>query len=209
VLLFAIGYAAYDLTAQRREVEDLKGQLAELQPRLKTGEATIARVTFAQRWQDQDPKFLACLRNLTNVFPDEGQVWANRLTLQDDGRGTMEVQATDYDLAEASLQRLQRDGHFKEVKVVTIGAAGRNSRDVSFSVTFRFTNPPPPAPGQAVAVANAGAVNTGAAPALDNPGGRAGAGTTTAPSTAPSTAPAAGEGNGASSGGRRNRRRGN
>jgi hypothetical protein len=206
VALFAVAYAAYDLTAQRREVESLKGQLVELQPRLKTGEATIARVTFAQRWQEQDPKFLACLRNLTNVFPDEGQVWANRLTLGDDGRGTMEVQATDYDLADASLQRLQKDGHFKEVKVVTIGATGRNSRDVSFSVAFRFTNPPPPAPP-----ANGGVVNTAATPALDNPGGRAGAATApaTGPSTSPSTAPPRGDAAGESRGGRRNRRRGN
>jgi hypothetical protein len=221
VVLFAIAYAAYDLTAQRREVAYLKGELANLQPQLKTGEATIARMTFARRWQDQDPRFLSCLLNLTNVFPDEGQVWVNRLTLQDDGRGTIEVQATDYVLADASLQRLQRDGHFQEVKVVTIGATGRNSGDQGFSVTFRFTNPPvagagsgagPGAGARTSPGAGAAGVNTATPSALDNGGARPTTQSATqsaGPSTSPSTPPAGGEGNDIRPGGRRNRRRGN
>jgi hypothetical protein len=208
VLLLSIGFAVYDLASQRREVEQLKTQLAELQPQLKVADATIARVSFAQRWQGQDPKFLACLKHLTEAFPEDGQIWATRLTLQDDGRGTLEGQSASGDPSKA-LRRLEDSGHFKEVKVVTIGEAGKNSRDISFSATFRFTGATEPAPA---APPSRGAVNTGGRAALDkaDPGKATPQGATTTPATGPATGPAtlpAGDRDDDSNG--RRRRRGN
>jgi hypothetical protein len=189
-------------------------QLSELQPRLKDADAVIARVSFAQRWQDQDPKFLACLRHLTDVFPDDAQVWATRVNLKDDGTGSMEFQATSEPVATAALRRIQQSPYFKDVKVVTTGAAGRNSRDQSSTVTFRFTPaaPPPPAPGGTGGAAGA-SVNTGSGSALDKagtPSSPAAGAATTNPTTGPAaatTAPRASETNGDSNG--RRRRRGN
>jgi len=209
VALFAVAFAAYDLASQRREVEALKVQLSELQPRLKDADAIIARVSFAQRWQDQDPRFLACLRHLTDVFPDNAPVWAIRVNLKDDGTGSMEFQGANDDAVTAALRRLQQSPHFKEVKVVTTGAAGRNSRDQSSTVTFRFTPAAPPAP--AAGGAGGAAVNTDGGPALDKAGTPAApTGATTNPTTGPSaaaTAPRSYDTNGDSNG--RRRRRGN
>jgi hypothetical protein len=215
VLLFAIAFAAYDLTSQRREVESLKGQLVELQPSLKTADATIARVSFAQRWQDQDPKFLACLRHLTDVFPDDAQLWATRVNLKDDGTGSMEFQAANDQVATAAIRRIQQSPYFKDVKVITTGQAGRNSRgEQSSTVTFRFTGAPPPAPPSSGGGAGGG-MNTGGRAALDKAGTPApsAAFATTTPTTGPAvgaaatTAPNADDTNRDTNG--RRRRRGN
>ena len=179
-VILGIVSAVVDLSRQRREVENIKAQLSQMQPDLKTADATITRVSFAQRWQQQDPKFLSVLRDLTAVFPDDTKIWATRLTLQDDGRGTLEGQASGDDVATASqvadaaLRRLQEAGHFKEVKVLTVGEAGKNSREVSFGVTFRFTGALPPVPGGAATTSpstrNAATTNPSTTnPAATNP----------------------------------------
>src|SRR5206468_4327319 len=93
VLLFAIGFAVYDLSRDQRKLESNKQSLGKLQP------------------------------------------------------------------------GLQGDSRFKEVKVLNIGEAGKNSRDVSFSVTFRFTAPPPP--GLAGVVAPATSLTTAPTPATN------------------------------------------
>ena len=119
------------------------------------------------------------------------------MTLQDDGRGTLDGQATSGDVFESFVGRLQGDSRFKEVKVLNIGEAGKNSRDVSFSVTFRFTAPPPPGLAGVVAPATSlttaptpatNAVNTSRPAALDK------AGPATQPGTQPSPTQPAGDG---------------
>ena len=55
-----IGFAWYDLASQRRQVADLRANLAGRQSELKEAQATVTRVSFEEQWSTQDPRILAC-----------------------------------------------------------------------------------------------------------------------------------------------------
>ena len=154
--------AVLDLSNQRRDVADMKARLAKLQPELKTAEASIARTTFAQRWSDQDPRFLGVLRDLTALSPGDGQVWASTLNVQDDGRVTLTGRGTSYGAVQNVLDRLHASRAFTDLKTGDIRPAGRNTNDMTFSVSFRFGAP---------AAATQPAITRGG-PATQNVGGR-------------------------------------
>jgi hypothetical protein len=142
-VVLAIAAAWFDLASQRREVKDMQARLKEAQPEIKAAEAAIARISFAQRWNDQDPRVLAVLRDLTAVFPGDGRVWANTVNVQDDGRVTLTGRGTSEPAAQAALDRLRASGRFTELKVLDMRPAGRNSGDVSFSASFRIVGATP------------------------------------------------------------------
>ena len=186
VVALGIAFAWYDLSSQRNQIAVLKTKLAEIQPELKRDEATIARVSYAQQWKDQEPRFLACLRDLTAMFPDDGQIWATSLSLNDDGRGRLEAQSTSSDAPKLALRKLEDHPHFAEVNVRSIQNVGRNTTDQGFAITFRYTGAPPlpgAAPATAPAAAGSRPMNTGRPGALDRTGPASG------PASAPASSP--------------------
>ena len=152
----AIVAAALDLSGQRREVAEMKAQLAKMQPDVKTAEASIARTTFAQRWNDQDPRCLRVLSDLAALSPGDGQVWASSLNVQDDGRVTLTGRGTTSAAVQNVLDRLRAASAFSDLKVLDMRPAGRNSGDVTFSVNFRIASPDAAAATQPAAASRAG-----------------------------------------------------
>jgi Tfp pilus assembly protein PilN len=134
----AIVFAVFDLSSQRREVEETKARLKSLQPQLQEAKAAIDRTTFAQRWTNKDPKALSLLRDVTVAFPEGGRVWATSLILQADGRVTLGCRATSDDAPGALLKRLRDGKKFTEVQLGNTQPGGKGSGEVSFTITFRY-----------------------------------------------------------------------
>jgi hypothetical protein len=139
--VIAVVAAVMELSGQRREVAVMKAKLAEMQPNVKTAEASIARTTFAQRWNDQDPRFLRVLSDLAALSPGDGQVWASSLNVQDDGRVTLTGRGTRGEAVQAVLDRLRASRAFADMKVLDMRPAGRNSGEITFSVSVRVVPP--------------------------------------------------------------------
>jgi hypothetical protein len=50
---------------------------------VKTATANVSRVTFAERWEAGDPRYLACLADLTALIPEDGQTYITSLSIKE------------------------------------------------------------------------------------------------------------------------------
>jgi hypothetical protein len=118
-------------------------------PEITTAKAFVAKVSVAQAWHGGEPQYLACLRDLTEAIPEDGQTYATTLTLselahQSSGEarkflGHMDGKTSDEQRAQwlSILDRLKRNAAFTDV---TLGSTNNltREREVSFSITFTY-----------------------------------------------------------------------
>jgi hypothetical protein len=134
----AIAFAVFDLSAQRREVAEIKTSLKERKPDLDNAKASIDRITFAQQWTATEPRALALMRDVTMSFPEGGRVWATGLMLQGDGRVTLTCRAVNDEVPLTLLKRLRESGKFTDVQYGGTSPAGRGTGEVAFTISFRY-----------------------------------------------------------------------
>jgi hypothetical protein len=83
VILIAICIAAYtDLDHKQKYVDDLQRQIDQQQNQVNSATDFVSKVTLAQYWHSGDPRYLACLRDLDHVIPDDGQTYATSLEIK-------------------------------------------------------------------------------------------------------------------------------
>jgi hypothetical protein len=70
------------LQRQQMELDRLTSQYKGQETRIKVTNEFVSRVAFAQLWHSGDPRYLACLSDLTKLFPDTGDVYATQVTLR-------------------------------------------------------------------------------------------------------------------------------
>ena len=133
----AIAFAAFDLSSQRRDLNDMKARLKTMKPQIDEARKSIERTTFAQRWTSTDPKVLALMRDVTTAFPEGGRVWAVSLQLLPDGRVNLNGRATSDTEPLALSTRLRDSRKFSDVEFGGTQPAGRNSSEIQFTITFR------------------------------------------------------------------------
>jgi hypothetical protein len=114
VLLAAWAYL--DLSGRRAELAGMEERLKGYGARVKTAEATVARVSYAQRWHDATPTTVACLSDLTSLIPEDGQTFLTSFTLNDELRGAFGGRSTSESNVLALLDRLGASGRFADVK---------------------------------------------------------------------------------------------
>lgn len=166
-----VAVAWWDLRTQNQDIAGMKQYLKDNAERIKEAESTIARVTFAEGWDLREPRYLSILRELTLVFPDDGQAWASSVVLREEtpaaaaqgakrpgtaaapvteSRGSLVGRAMNREAALTILERLRASGQFTDIKMLEIREVGRGSREVIFSLSFTFKG------GEAAATAPAG-----------------------------------------------------
>jgi len=156
-------YAYDDLQNREMKLADLQSRLSNIAPELKTAQAFVGMVSFAQAWHATDPRYLACLRDLTQAIPDDGQTYATMLTIKENVAaatgsvsagavpktpvvnglsGQIYGKSSDQQHVEMVLDRMKHMSTFANVALEGTNNLGR-MQQVSFSITFDYPNQPP------------------------------------------------------------------
>ena len=165
VVVVACGAWLYsDLVKQEAEVATARAKLDGMKNELATATAFVDRVSFAQAWHAGDPRYLGCVRDLTNAIPDDGQTYVTSLVVREavrgaDGKpvaqqptgasltpkkgevhvlaGLLYGKTSDQQRAQIVLDQVKRNPAFTAVKFGGTQDAGRG-REVSFSISFDY-----------------------------------------------------------------------
>ncbi len=143
IVLLLVGWALLEMWTQQQTLDDIN-------TRLKT-EATTA--VKAQRQADQlrlarsygtgKPVYLACLRDLTNLFPDDGVIWTTNISLQANMSGMMTGKATSESQVRALVKQMIESKKFLNAKAVEVRDASRNgaANEKSFTISYTYKAP--------------------------------------------------------------------
>jgi hypothetical protein len=151
LLLIALAvYAFNDLSNREAAVQKMQAQLKQNESQTKAAEAFVSKVTFAKPWFTKNARYVACLRDLTGAFPEDGATFATSLKVTEGMRtiagksvstgllnGTLLGKTSDQQRVQDLLDRIQKLPNFAEVKSLGTQEVGRN-KEVSFSISFVY-----------------------------------------------------------------------
>jgi hypothetical protein len=125
-------------------------QLLEKQKLLTGAEPEIARNEYARNWH-ASPRYLDCLRDLTNDFPADGQLFVTSFTMHDNmkgeigGKSTANNDRSVRDLVEKL--RTRRDKRFLDVEMKSVDKRQiRAGQEISFTITLKYVPVDPAQP---------------------------------------------------------------
>jgi len=157
VLLYAfwcyvdLGHKEDALALYQTKIETSKDQVAAAQ-------AFVSKVSFAQNWHGGQPRYLACLRDLTAAVSDDGDTYATTLSLREathtasipsakapttDLRaltGQRAGRSSDQQRVLSVVDRIKRTAGFSEVTLLGTQNSPRE-REVTFSISFTYVAP--------------------------------------------------------------------
>jgi hypothetical protein len=157
ILLYAL-WCYIDLGNQQAALASLQNTLANTKTQVDEAQAFVSKVSFAQNWHGGQPRYLACLRDLTAAVSDDGQTYATTLSLREithsasssspnaavnDIRaiaGQMAGRSSDQQRVESLVDRIKRTAGFSNVTLVGTQNAQRE-REVTFSISFTYVAP--------------------------------------------------------------------
>jgi len=164
-------YAYTDLQKQEKALDDRKAQLAGMKDSITAAQSFVSMVTFAQGWHADNPRYLACLRDITLAIPIDGRTYATSLTIREkpvdtspntsqsaktnaqkdkanDANalvGVLSGKTSDQQRVQSVLDRLKRMPQMTDVKLGGTQDAGR-AQEVQFSINFTYVPPAKKAP---------------------------------------------------------------
>ena len=171
LLLIILGISAYsDQSKLEQQVVDMQGQIAKQQKQADAARDFVSKATLAEYWHSSDPRYMACLRDLDEVIPEDGLTYATNLEIkaqpaplnaQSGSTGPIpSASADDQRMLSVSLQ-----GHTANLESVTALADRMNhnpavfkgvkigpgtkiprTQEWLFSITFGYLSPKPAEP---------------------------------------------------------------
>jgi hypothetical protein len=106
---------------------------------IAAAQEAVDRYKYADPWIDRQPRFLECLKSLTEAFPEEPSVWASSLALNESGTGSVVGKTTSEASFYSVLDKVKANAVvFSDVKMIHLRDAGRDSREKEFAVSFKF-----------------------------------------------------------------------
>jgi hypothetical protein len=83
ILLIVLAISAYsDLSAQEQLVADKNNDIAKQQKQVDAARDFVSKETLAAYWRGGDPRYMACIRDLDAVIPEDGQTYATSLEIK-------------------------------------------------------------------------------------------------------------------------------
>lgn len=80
----AVGIYAYtDLQKKQQALDSMNATFHQKEPDLKAAEAFVSKVSFAQGWHGGDPRYLACMNEITRLVPEDGQTYCTSLNIRE------------------------------------------------------------------------------------------------------------------------------
>jgi hypothetical protein len=138
VLVFG-GILFWHWESNQLDLANAQAQLKQREESVAAAKDMVNKTTLARGWYDRRPKFLDCLAEITQTFPEEGRIWATSLAVGDDMRVLLSGKAADNGTVLEVLDRLRKaDKKFSDVKQLYIRAVGDNTTDVSFAISLNF-----------------------------------------------------------------------
>jgi hypothetical protein len=135
------GLAVYfDLSGLQRRLAKTEGDLKSITPAVDTAKPFVSTMQFAESYQGRAATYLACLGDVTQAVPEDGQAYLTSLHLDKDLRGDFAGRSASHQEVLNLLNRLEASGHFPELKRKIDGRG--NGPEVMFSVTFRYLPAP-------------------------------------------------------------------
>jgi hypothetical protein len=138
LLVGALAYA--DLSNLERQVADTSLQLTRLDPSYRLAKPFVTDMQFAESFQSDRPRYLACLRDVTQVMPEGGQTYLTGFTLRANMTGDLNGRAAGTQDVLNLLEKLNASGRFTGLRR-KIDARG-TTNEVSFYVTFTYVPRP-------------------------------------------------------------------
>jgi hypothetical protein len=105
---------------------------------VKKADAAANRLALANSWIGGKPRFVACLADVTQLFPDEGSIWATSLSLRADMTGQLTGKAANEQQVLALLDRMRDSKRFVNPQSLDTRDAGRNSHETAFAISFTY-----------------------------------------------------------------------
>ena len=135
-----IGLAAMvaDWHGDKRDIAAYTQQLNDMSGDIETARKVVDRISYAGSWISTEPRFLECLRLLTEAFPEEPYVWATSLALNESGVGSVVGKARNEVSFYEVLDKIKQNKAFSDVKMIHIRDAGRDSREKEFAINFKY-----------------------------------------------------------------------
>jgi len=127
-----------DWRGTERELAEMKARLAAMQPEIDEARGLIETVSYARPWYGTNPRFLDCLRQLTQVFPEEGTIWVGSIALRAESQGLLSGKAMDQRAVLDVVDKMNASTSFSDVKLLFMREAGTSSQELSFAVSFSF-----------------------------------------------------------------------
>jgi hypothetical protein len=134
LIALALGYG--DLSRLQRQVGDLEGQLQQLGPALGPARPFVSRMKFAEAFREGDPRFLACLRDLTMALPASDRTYLTTFRLQDNMQGEVSGKSDSAQELIKMVDALNAGSRFSDIKRSLDGRGAATG--VSFKVTFTY-----------------------------------------------------------------------
>jgi Tfp pilus assembly protein PilN len=156
VLIGSILLGYTDLQRQQAKLDQINAQLDSEKADIKDADLFVSKVSVAQAWHGGNPRYLACVKDLTNSIPEDMQTYATSLHINETARppaapgtpasrvvevrtltGQLLGKTGDQQQVQAIMDRMKRIPAFVDVKNGGSQETGR-SREVSFSINFVY-----------------------------------------------------------------------
>jgi len=159
VAIGAVIFAYSDMKQRQARLSDIQSKLDGMKGTLAEATAFVSKVSFAQAWHGGDPRYLACLRDITSAIPEDNQTYATSLVVREVARPVgAPVPVTAAKQYEARLLSGQLSGKTSEQRQVTIildamkrirafnnvklgSTVGGRGGEISFSIDFDYLPP--------------------------------------------------------------------
>jgi hypothetical protein len=167
VAVIVVSVLAYNqLEHAQARLDQLNRELEATENHSKDATDFEQRVLFARGWHGGTPRYLACLSQLTEALPQDGQTYAISLTLNEPPRATgaaaiaaaaktpndqtplqgrFEGKTSDQIRVQTVLERIKADKSFQNVTLTGSTRGTGKNPDVSFQIRFIYQPPKHPA----------------------------------------------------------------
>lgn len=146
ILAATVGLAAiagavvfhHHVITREAEAEALSTDLKKRASDIKDAQAVLDRVAYGRTYFQARPPVMDAMREVTMAFGYNEPIWVNTFTLRDNGAGQIQGRAAQKDLALTLLDRLGKNPHLKDIKLLQVQDAGGKTREVVFSISFNY-----------------------------------------------------------------------
>lgn len=138
ILIVAALLFAVEWQIDRRKIREYTEQIASISDGVKSAETMIAQTGYARQWFNHQPVYLKLLAELTNCFPERGVIWLNSLAVDESLNQVITGKASGEQAVLDVVDNLKASPLFRDIKILYIRQAGKNTREETFAISFRF-----------------------------------------------------------------------
>ena len=138
ILMLFLGYLAVDWRMDVKAIALYQEKLNSIKNNVESAKEVIHRVNLARNWYEKTPRFLDSLRELTLLFPEKGDIWLSSLAVDESFNQVITGKAIEERTVLDVLDNLEKSERFRNVKMLYIRQAAKNSPVVSFAFNFQY-----------------------------------------------------------------------